>query len=152
MISRLSGMVLLAVFALAVWNVDAEAQDRYGEQKVVYHINRDGGPDDKYYLGALRNVQNQINAVGKDNIDVKVVLHGSGVDLLIHAKDNQKLQSEVTSLKTQNVTFLVCNNTLEGRGLDPEMDLFEVFEDEIVPSGVAELSYLQQQGYTYIKP
>ena len=27
-----------------------------------------------------------------------------------------------------------------------------VFEEDIVPSGVAELSHLQQQGYTYIKP
>ena len=33
-----------------------------------------------------------------------------------------------------------------------ENDLFEVFQDNIVPSGVAELSHLQQMGYTYIKP
>ena len=59
---------------------------------------------------------------------------------------------DVTNLKTQNVAFNVCNNTLVGRKINYETDLFEVFQDNIVPSGVAELSRLQQMGYTYIKP
>jgi len=74
------------------------------------------------------------------------------VDLLKDAKTNEKLQMDVTSLKSQSVVFNVCNNTLVGRNIDYNKDLFEVFEDEIVPSGVAELSRLQQMGYTYIKP
>jgi hypothetical protein len=41
---------------------------------------------------------------------------------------------------------------LVGRKISYENDLFEVFEDDIVPSGVAELSHLQQMGFTYIKP
>ena len=144
-----------AVMALALLGLSAngaDASERYGKQKVVYHINYDGGKEDKAYMAALRNVQNHINAVGKENIDVKIVLHGMGVDLLKDAKGNQKLQSSVTDLKTQNVAFAICNNTLKGRKIDYKKDLFEVFEDNIVPSGVAELSYLQQKGYTYIKP
>jgi intracellular sulfur oxidation DsrE/DsrF family protein len=46
----------------------------------------------------------------------------------------------------------VCNNTLKGRKISYENDLFDVYEEDIVPSGVAELSHLQLQGYTYIKP
>jgi len=152
---RLQKFLLLVVaFLLAGFAASnpARAQDRYGEQKVVYHINFAGGEDDKAYRTALTNVQNHINAVGKDRITVKVLLHGDGVNLLRDAVENQALQSDVTSLKTQNVQFLVCNNTLTGRHIDYEKDLFEVFEDDIVPSGVAELSRLQQQGYTYIKP
>ncbi|MEM8690120.1 MAG: DsrE family protein [Pseudomonadota bacterium] len=131
---------------------DLAAGERYGKQKVVYHINYDGGPDDKKYRGAMRNIQNHINAVGADNMEIKVVLHGNGLGLLMTAKENQKVQSAVTNLKTQNVTFQVCNNTLKGRKISYENDLFEVFEEDIIPSGVAELSHLQQQGYTYIKP
>ncbi|MEM9360745.1 MAG: DsrE family protein [Pseudomonadota bacterium] len=131
---------------------DLAAGERYGKQKVVYHINYDGGPDDKKYRGAMRNIQNHINAVGAENMEIKVVLHGNGLGLLMTAKENQKVQSAVTSLKTQNVTFQVCNNTLKGRKISYENDLFEVFEEDIIPSGVAELSHLQQQGYTYIKP
>ena len=100
----------------------------------------------------MRNIQNHINAVGADNLDLKVVLHGNGVSLLRSATTNEPLQIAVTNLKTQNVSFHVCNNTLVGRKIDYENDLFEVFDDDIVPSGVAELAHLQQQGYTYIKP
>lgn len=130
----------------------AQDSDRYGQQKVVYHINGNGGEGDNAYRGALRNVQNHINAVGRDNIEVKVVLHGNGVGLLQNAMANEQLQMDVTSLRGQNVEFVVCNNTLTGRDIDYETDLFEVFEEQIVPSGVAELSYLQGQGYTYVKP
>ncbi|MGR3632235.1 MAG: DsrE family protein [Limimaricola soesokkakensis] len=154
-LKRMRG-VLAAGFAvltlLAAGSAAAQDSDRYGQQKVVYHINGNGGEDDKAYRGALRNVQNHINAVGRDNIEVKVVLHGNGVGLLQNAMENEQLQMDVTSLRGQNVVFLVCNNTLTGRDISYEKDLFEVFEDQIVPSGVAELSYLQGQGYTYVKP
>lgn len=154
-LKRMRG-VLVAGFAvltlLAAGSAAAQDSDRYGQQKVVYHINGNGGEDDKAYRGALRNVQNHINAVGRDNIEVKVVLHGNGVGLLQNAMENEQLQMDVTSLRGQNVVFLVCNNTLTGRDISYEEDLFEVFEDQIVPSGVAELSYLQGQGYTYVKP
>jgi len=130
----------------------AQAQDRYGEQKVVYHINYNGGEDDRAYRGALRNIQNHINAVGAENMDIKVVLHGNGLGLLASALDNDQLQAQVLELRGQNVVMQVCNNTLQGREISYEDDLFEVFEDDIIPSGVAELSRLQLMGYTYIKP
>jgi intracellular sulfur oxidation DsrE/DsrF family protein len=146
-VAAMSAALLLG---LSVWQVNAG--ERYGKQKVVYHINYNGGENDKAYRGAMRNIQNHINAVGADNMDIKVVLHGNGLSLLKSAKTNDKLQMAVTSLKSQNVGFNVCNNTLVGRKIDYNNDLFEVFEDDIVPSGVAELSRLQQMGYTYIKP
>lgn len=147
---------VFAVLAVAVATMSiawpAVADDRYGKQKVVYHINYDGGGDGKAYIKALKNVQNHINAVGKDNIEVRIVVHGDGVDLLRDAVKDLKLQGEVTNLKNQNVAFAVCANTLKGRKIDPDKDLFEVEKSDIVPSGVAELSYLQGKGYTYIKP
>jgi intracellular sulfur oxidation DsrE/DsrF family protein len=151
-LTRLAAALAL-IFTVNMATVStANADARYGKQKVVYHINYEGGEKDKKYRGALRNIQNHINAVGAENLEVKVVLHGNGVGLLKSAKSNDKLQMDVTNLKTQNVTFNVCNNTLKGRKINAEADLFEVFEDNIVPSGVAELSRLQQMGYTYIKP
>jgi len=143
---------IAAICAAVIFVTPASASDRYGKQKVVYHINYNGGEDSKAYRGAMRNIQNHINAVGKDNIDVKVVLHGNGVGLLKDAVSNEAVQGAVLELKGQDVEFHVCNNTLVGRDIDYENDLFEVWEEDIVPSGVAELSYLQQQGYTYIKP
>lgn len=149
---RMLAFVLSTILLVGMAGAPADAENRYGKQKVVYHINYEGGDKDKKYRGAMRNIQNHINAVGADNMEIKVVLHGNGVSLLKSAVDNDRLQGAVVALKSQNVSFHVCNNTLKGRKISYEEDLFEVFEDDIVPSGVAELSHLQQQGYTYIKP
>ena len=126
---------------------------RYGQQKVVYHLNEPGGEGDARYMRALRNLRNHIEAVGSGNIEAKVVMHGDGLGLLASALKNLKLQGEVANLKTTHkVAFLVCKNTLDQRKIDPDKDLFEVFKEDIVPSGVAEVSHLQKQGFTYIKP
>lgn len=152
-ITRLLAAFALAVVALGAGFTAAEAQsDRYGTQKAVYHINTNGGEGDAFYFGALRNIQNHLNAVGAENMELRVVLHGNGVNLLANALANEVLQTRVIELKGQNVAFVVCNNTLVGRDIDPDNDLFDVWDDDIVPSGVAELSYLQQQGFTYVKP
>jgi hypothetical protein len=150
---RILGTLIAALAAVALVVGGASAGERYGKQKVVYHINYPGGDKDKKYRGAMRNIQNHINAVGAENVDIKVVMHGNGLGLLKSAKGgNQKLQGAVASLKSQNVNFHVCANTLKGRKISYEKDLFDVFQEDIVPSGVAELSRLQQMGYTYIKP
>ena len=130
----------------------AQASERYGKQKVAYHINYNGGENNKRYRGALRNIQNHINAVGAENMDIKVVLHGNGVNLLKEALKDDGLKTRITALKSQDVDFLVCANTLRGRKINYETDLFDVFKEDIVPSGVAELGRLQLMGYAYIKP
>jgi len=150
--------MLAAVAMLAGMNV--LAGDRYGKQKVVYHINYD---DPKTQAGALRNIQNHINAVGAENLDLKVVMHGKGLTLLLtpDAAANTKLkmgnatdemQAKISGLKDQGVDFQVCSNTLKGKKINQEMDLYDVDAADIVPSGVAELARLQAMGYTYIKP
>ena len=133
----------------------------YDKQKVVYHINYD---NPKQQAGALRNIQNHINAVGAENMDIKVVLHGNGLALLLDPDSLQKLKkfkaanatdtmtAKIDGLKNQGVAFNVCANTVKGRKVDLENDLYDVDQSDIVPSGVAELAHLQAQGYTYIKP
>lgn len=149
---------VMPVLLLATSMVSAE---RYEKQKVVYHINYD---DPRQQAGALRNIQNHINAVGAENMDVKVVLHGNGLALLVypdslekltkfkHANANDSMTARIDGLKNQGVAFNVCANTVTGRKVDVQSDLYDVDPADIVPSGVAELSHLQMQGYTYIKP
>ena len=151
-------LVMLAVALVTSGNAMAEG---YGKQKVVYHINYD---NPKKQAGALRNIQNHINAVGAENLELKVVLHGNGLALLLdpeslpkltkfkHANANETMTAKIDSLKNQGVDFNVCANTVRGRKVDLENDLYNVDEKDIVPSGVAEVAYLQAQGYSYVKP
>jgi intracellular sulfur oxidation DsrE/DsrF family protein len=150
--------LLAAVAMIAGMNV--VAGERYGKQKVVYHINYD---DPKQQAGALRNIQNHINAVGAENLDLKVVMHGKGLSMLLtpdaaaHTKlpmgnATDTIQANISGLKDQGVGFQVCSNTLKGKKINHEADLYDVDSADIVPSGVAELARLQAMGYTYIKP
>ncbi len=143
-------LTLLAVMAFS--GTAPVLADGYGKQKVVYHINYDGGEDGRAYRAAMTNLQNHINAVGAENLEAEVVVHGNGLGLLMDAKADERLRGQIASLKGQNVGFKVCNNTLQGREISYENDMYDVWDDDIVPSGVAELSKLQMEGYTYIKP
>jgi len=137
------------------------ANDRYGKQKVVYHINYD---NPKKQAGALRNIQNHINAVGAKNLDIKVVLHGNGLALLLepdsleklkkfkHANANETMTAKIDNLKSQGINFNVCANTVRGRKVNLETDLYNVEKNDVVPSGVAEVARLQAMGYSYLKP
>ncbi len=134
---------------LALGTAGCATTEGYGKQKVVYHLNTD---DDKTLNAAMGNIQNHINAVGKENIDLRVVMHGNGLALLQKAKDNQDTKSKVDNLKMQGVAFNVCANTLKGKKLNYKSDLYDVSEKDIVPSGVAEIAHLQKLGFTYVKP
>jgi hypothetical protein len=147
-------LLLLPVLSVAT----AIAGDRL---RVVYHIN-DSDPAHQAY--ALRTVQNHIDAEGADHLDIRVVLHGNGLSMLLlpeafgHLKSFPRANADgqmiawVDTLKDQGVRFEVCGATLRRRGVDAESDLYGVEPDEIVDSGVAELARLQQRGYIYIKP
>jgi uncharacterized protein len=144
---KLLTLTILAMLTLlSTGCATTSGQDK---QKVVYHINYN---DDKQLSAAMGNVKNHISAIGKDKIDVKVVVHGNGVDLLKIANTDLDMQQKVIGLKKDGVAFEVCNNTLVNKKINYKNDLFDVSEKDIVPSGVAEVANLQQKGYVYIKP
>lgn len=144
---------LMAILSAAILLIAGplSAQDSgYDTQKVVYHINSDGQSGTSY-RAAMGNIQNHITAVGSENIEIEVVMHGDGLGLLMAAKEDDALQTRIGGLKSQNVRFRICANTLKGREIALN-DLYDAWDEDVVPSGVAELSKLQQNGYTYIKP
>jgi len=143
--------------AVAMFGFNTAFAGSYGKQKVVYHINDD---DAKHQAAALRNINNHIKAVGAENMDIKVVLHGKGLSLLLdpnaktklpHGNADQEMTAKVSALKDLGVKFDICANTLKGKKVELT-DLYDASKDDVVPSGVAELSALQMKGYTYIKP
>jgi len=142
-------LIAIAIMAALGFGVTVANAGSYGKQKVVYHINY---KKEKRQFGALRNIQNHINAVGKENLDLRVVMHGGGYTLLKRANTDPNMQSKVVSLKKQGIKFNICANTIRGKKLNYKNDLYDVEQADIVPSGVAELAHLQQKGFTYIKP
>ena len=140
--SRIIAFMSLLLLAVAV------QAGEYAPQKAVYHVNYDATPRQ---LATLRNIGNHLDAVGDDNMDLRVVIHGAGISLLRQAVDNPDLQSRIDGLRLRGVKFNVCANTLRGRGLSVD-DLHDTSEDDLVPSGVAEVAHLQAQGFAYLHP
>lgn len=140
---------LLLALSFAFSTTAAQANSGYAKQKVVYHVNYN---DAKRSIGAMRNAQNHINALGEGNFEIQFVLHGNGVELLRSvANSNSDAAGRVDSLRAQGVEFKICANTLKGRNIALE-DLYFADDSDVVPSGVAEIGKLQQEGFVYLRP
>lgn len=141
------GIIVLATSMLATGCASVDPKANVAEDKVVYHINNSKAQA----VGALRNVGNHLEVNPKAKI--VVVTHAAGVDFLMDgAKDPRGNPYNITveNLKSRGVEFDVCQITLRNRKL--KKDQF-IPEATFVPSGVAEITRLQQrEGYAYLRP
>jgi intracellular sulfur oxidation DsrE/DsrF family protein len=118
-----------------------------GPDKVVYHLN-DGLPQ---ATNGLRNIRNHLEV--NPRAQIVVVAHAQGVDYLMKGKKDaagNPYEVIVQDLKSQGVKFDICEITLRNRKLTKDMF---IEEGSFVPSGVAEITRLQQrEGYAYLRP
>ena len=107
------------------------------------------GPDQA--TKGLRNIRNHLEVNPKAQI--VVVAHAQGVDYLMKGKkdaNRNPYDAIVQDLKSQGVRFDVCEITLRNRKLTRDQFIEEV---HYVPSGVAEITRLQQrEGFSYLRP
>jgi len=141
---------LLVVAALATGCAatgGTAAKANVAEDKVVYHVN----DTNDQAVAALRNIGNHLEVNPKAKI--VVVTHSRGVDFLFDGakdKNGNPYNIAVEQLKAKGVQFDVCKITLRNRKLDPSKFIPEA---TFVPSGVAEITRLQQrEGYAYLRP
>jgi hypothetical protein len=124
----------------------------YDDQKVVYHVATKGTWRDReaeaWRLVAVIN--NHLNAVEPNNIDLRILFQGDGIDALKRARTNPKLAAAFDALRKRGVKFRICANTLEAYHLGLET-LWGASEADLVQAAVAELIHLQGQGFGYIK-
>lgn len=125
----------------------ADPKAQVAEDRVVYHINDTGAQA----VNALRNVGNHLEVNPKAKI--VIVTHAQGVDFLFDGtkdRNGNPFNIAVEELKGRGVKFDVCEITLRNRKLDKGKFIPEV---TFVPSGVAEITRLQQrEGYAYLRP
>ena len=117
-----------------------------GGDKVVYHVDL----GNEQATDALRNIQNHLAVDPK--VKIVVVTHSAGVDFLLQGaedKNGNPYEGTVAQLVAKGVEFRVCKITLERRHIDPKKVIPEA---KLVPSGVVEVTKLQQEGYAYLKP
>ncbi len=147
------GLALAAPMAMTLTLTTASPAlaNPYGQQKVVYHNSGAPQDDETYFKRMLVNASNHIKAVGAENLELVVVAHGDGLDMLQQASSDPDLAKRIDALRADGVRFLVCANTLHSRKIDLS-DLYGAVDEDVVPSGVAEIAHLEQQGFVYLHP
>lgn len=124
-----------------------DAKSNVAPDKVVYHVNDSGAQA----VNALRNIGNHLEV--NPRAKIVVVTHAQGVDFLMEgAKDRNgnPYNVRVEELKAQGIQFDVCEITLRNRKMTRSQFIPEA---TFVPSGVAEITRLQQrEGYAYLRP
>ncbi|MEY3219829.1 MAG: hypothetical protein RIT27_1186 [Pseudomonadota bacterium] len=138
--SLLLGFVLLqgAVFA------EETAPKKH---KVVIQVNSD---DPALHQMALGNALNMQKAWGMDNVEIEIVAFNKGLSLMAGDSSESK---RIPNLVLQNIHFSMCKNTIDratkqNNGVEPKLEEGV----QVVPSGVARIVELQEQGYSYIRP
>jgi intracellular sulfur oxidation DsrE/DsrF family protein len=122
--------------------------DPYGELNIIVPLTS----DDKGIQGMkLRNITNGLISAGewKGEMNVAVVIYAKGTSLL--KNPDEKFQKQMDELRAKGVRFLVCNNSLREQGLDYH-NLYNVKEADIVPSGFAEVAFLQAKKHYVVDP
>jgi intracellular sulfur oxidation DsrE/DsrF family protein len=143
----LGAATLFALAGCATTGGGADSKANVAPDKVVYHINDTGAQA----VAALRNIGNHLEV--NPQAKIVVVTHAQGVDFLMEGakdKNGNPYNIKVEELKAQGIQFDVCEITLRNRKMTRKQFIPEA---TFVPSGVAEITRLQQrEGYAYLRP
>lgn len=120
----------------------------YGVLKVVVPITTD---NKKIQGMKLRNITNSLAAVegSGGKFETIVVLYAKGLTLL--ENPDEKTQKQLDALVKKGVRVEVCNNSLKEQGVDFHA-LYHVTDADIIPSGFAEVAYLQARKHYVVDP
>jgi intracellular sulfur oxidation DsrE/DsrF family protein len=105
---------------------------------------------------ALNNATNVIEYYRDKNEDVEidVVTYGPGLHML--RSDTSPVQDRIKRLKDMvfagKIQFSACDNTKQGMEKTEGHAISVVPDATVVPSGVAHLMELQEQGWSYVRP
>lgn len=108
--------------------------------KIIFHLH-----DEEKIITAISNIINLIKDLGIENLDIELLMNGTGVKMMLEDGEYDK---KVDYLSNKGIVLCVCSNSLEALNLT-EDDL--IGETKMVPSGVGELVKKQNKGWDYIK-
>lgn len=121
----------------------ADSTAAAAKEKVIFQVS---DPDPKKWNLALNNVKNVQDALGKDKVDVELVVYGPGIGML---KLESPTGNRVNASVKDGVKIVACENTMHAMKLTKADMLGSI---GYVPGGVIELMKKQKEGYAYIRP
>lgn len=112
------------------------------KHKVVFQFNTNTILEQKALLTYVNNVKKH----WEDLVEIDVVVHGPGIDMLLVNKT--MVGESLGNVMKRGIVFYACENTLEARKISKENIIQGV---EFVPSGLVTIIERQEAGWAYIK-
>ena len=141
-------MILRTLLGLIVSFILIPSLAFAADRKMVIQVNSKDPITQKI---AINNAKNLKNTIGKDGIDVELVVYGPGLSLIKSSSPNA---DKVASLMSDHgVKVSVCGGTLKAyakRHNGKEADIISGVNQ--VPTGAIRILELQEQGYAYLRP
>ena len=109
---------------------------------VVFHVT---DSDPVKWNQALNNSANLQKAMGKDKVNVEIVVNGPGLDMM---KFDSIVAGRMAEAIGNGVELLACGTTMKAAKVT-EKDLHNGVK--VVPGGVVEIMLKQEAGWTYLK-
>ena len=143
MLKNFRHLMLGFVMAFAVLTHSAVSMAAQQKAKIVLQVS-DNDPA-KWNL-ALNNARNAQDDLGKDNIDIEIVVYGPGIHML---RMEATTATRVTQAIQSGISIVACENTMTAQKIN-KADMHDAIS--YVPAGVIQLMKRQQQGWAYIRP
>jgi intracellular sulfur oxidation DsrE/DsrF family protein len=142
----------LAVGCLVMTAAPAEAHSTWHKaHRVVVQVTQN---DPAVMNMALNNAEN-LAKYYKDKgekIDIEFVAYGAGLNMMRSDTSPVKERLAAMSASMKNVTFTGCSNTLANQSKQENKTITLVPEARLVPTGIARIVELEEQGWTYVRP
>lgn len=134
-------LALAIIIGAQVWSQTVTPGTK-GKHRVVMQLSSN---DTLVWKGLMNNLKNMKAGWG-DSVQVEVVAHGPGVEMLMAGKTTQleKIRLNVS----MGIVFVVCENTLRERNIPKESIIPEA---GFVKMGIGEIILKQEVGWSYIK-
>ncbi|MCL4471591.1 MAG: DsrE family protein [Gammaproteobacteria bacterium] len=145
---RIIKALLLAAFLLQAF-LPAHAGDspaKLGKapaNKVIFQVTDDD--PQKWYL-TLSNAKNVQQALGKENVQIEVLVWGPGLNMVVLETE---MANEIDEAVARGVKIIACENTMIGRRLT-RADMHPSIS--YVKTGVLYLMKRERQGWAYVRP
>ena len=148
--------VLAVAVALAAGVMIAgpgQAAETAKTHKVVFQVSANNPAQMNLALNNVENIMEYYQGKG-ESLEVEVVAYGPGLMML--RDDKSPVKGRLAGLKKvafpSKLTFSACHTTMTKMEKAEGHPIKIVSEARVVPGGVARLTELQEQGWTYIKP
>jgi len=132
---------LVMIFTLATGSA-VMAADAAKKHHIVLHVT-DSNP--VKWNQALNNAKNLQKALGKENVDVEIVVNGPGLDMMMF---DSVVGNRLSAAAKDGISLLACGATMKAKKVTKK-DLHDGVH--VVPGGVVEIMQKQEAGWTYIK-